>query len=73
MPNTMRIRELREAKGLSQSELARIIGVSHVTINHWEAGVKQPLARRLPTLASVLGVDINDLFAGGVADKEGGS
>jgi len=34
MPN--RIKELREKKGLSQRQLATIIGVSNQTIMNWE-------------------------------------
>lgn len=67
MSTVMRIRELREALGMSQSELARTMGVSHVTVSHWETGVKQPLARRIPALAQALHCDINDLYAADAA------
>lgn len=59
----LRIRELREAKEMSQSELGRLIGVSTVTICLWERGRNNPQTSRLPALANALGVPINELFA----------
>lgn len=34
----MRIRELRERRGISQSELARRMGVKHPSVVQWETG-----------------------------------
>lgn len=59
----LRIRELREAKEMSQSELGRLIGVSTVTICLWERGRNNPKTSRLPALANALGVPISELFA----------
>lgn len=54
------LRELREAKGLSQSELAERVGVDRATISRWEHaggwGV-QPGKMALLALAQVLGID----------------
>lgn len=37
-----RARTIRERAGLSQSELARTLGVHAVTVNGWECGRKTP-------------------------------
>lgn len=58
----LRIKELREAKGMSQSDLARLLGVSRCTISQWESGCRRPMLSRLPALASALGVEPGDLF-----------
>jgi transcriptional regulator with XRE-family HTH domain len=36
------VREWREARGLSQRRLARLLGVDQVTIYRWEAGNRKP-------------------------------
>ena len=50
-----RIRELREARGLSRDELGKIIGVTRNTIHTWEAGKHTPTIDRLFVLARALG------------------
>lgn len=41
----MRIKRLRKKLGLSQEALARLLGVSLITVNRWEHGTKpSPLA-----------------------------
>lgn len=58
----MRIRELRERIGISQSELARRMGVKHTSVIQWETGKAMPAAAKLPKLALILRVEIGDLF-----------
>lgn len=36
------IKELRKRMLVSQSELAKILGVSFATVNRWEQGLHQP-------------------------------
>jgi transcriptional regulator with XRE-family HTH domain len=36
------LREAREARGLSQQELAALLRVSHATISRWESGERNP-------------------------------
>ena len=50
------IREWRNARYLTQSELGEKIGVSYFTISNWELGVKQPRVRNLRALAEALGI-----------------
>lgn len=42
----MRIRELRERRGISQSELARRMGVKHPSVVQWETGKADARLRR---------------------------
>ena len=58
----MRIKELREAAGLSQAALGTEMGVVQGAIGNWETEVSLPKARDLPRLAKVLGRSIDDLF-----------
>lgn len=58
----MRIRELRERLGISQSELARRMGVKHTSVIQWETGKAMPTADKLPKLAAILGVTIDELY-----------
>lgn len=53
-----KVRELRAAKGLSQAELAKLVGVSARTIASYEAGTSYPRYHDFyGKLAEVLGTD----------------
>lgn len=58
----MKIKELREAASLKQTELATQMGVLPTAVSNWENEVALPKARQLPRLARVLGVTIDELF-----------
>lgn len=58
----MRIRKIREDKGLTQIKLAKRIGVKPATISRYESGENQPSAEMLGKIAVALGVDVNMLF-----------
>ena len=58
-----KLRELRKAKGLSVTELARAINVSEVTVRTWEAGRYHPSPRNLSRLAEALGTPVEDFTA----------
>lgn len=57
----MRIRELREAAGLTQTALALRVGVSRQAVAAWEVD-SWPSAQLLPRLAFALGCQVSDLF-----------
>jgi len=60
-----RIRELRTAygkKGLSQEELANMLGVATNTISRWETGTYEPTLNDLERLARTLNESILELF-----------
>lgn len=53
-----RLRELRQAAGLTQLALARKAGLSHHAICHWEQGLREPSWSSVLALAQALRVDI---------------
>lgn len=55
-PLAMRIQQARIAAGLSQSDLARILGVKPQSIQHWERGTSSPKTSRITDVATALGV-----------------
>jgi putative transcriptional regulator len=56
-----RLRDLRLARGLTQADLARLLGVSAYTVARWEAGEMVPTARNARRLARRLGVSVEEL------------
>jgi transcriptional regulator with XRE-family HTH domain len=55
--------ELREKKGLSQSELGKILGVTNKAISKWENGGAYPSAELMLPLAKALGISIEELYS----------
>lgn len=58
----LRVKELRQRKGMSQTDLAKAMNVSSAAVGKWESGEYQPTTDKLPQLAMLLGVDISALF-----------
>ena len=58
----MRIKELRAAAGLNQTQLAIRMGVVQGAVSGWELETSLPRARQLPQLANVLGCTIDELY-----------
>lgn len=61
----MKIKERREALGLTRVQLADRMGVSKVAVRKWEVGLAKPSADKLPALAGLLGCTIDELFGQG--------
>jgi transcriptional regulator with XRE-family HTH domain len=59
-----RLAGAREAAGLSQSELARRLGVRSRTIAAWEQDLSEPRANRLQMVAGLLNVSLRWLLTG---------
>ena len=57
-----RLRELREARGLTQAQLADAIGMSRKTVNTVENGVFIPSTVVALKLAAALQCTVEDLF-----------
>lgn len=57
-----RVRELREAKGLSQGELAQDLGVSRQTINSIEVERYTPSLPLALALARYFGMRVEEMF-----------
>ena len=58
-----RIREAREARGLTQAELAGLVGVSRKTVNTVENAVFVPSTVIALKLARALGEPVEELFS----------
>lgn len=58
----MRIKQLREAAGMSQRELGERIGISGSAVAMWESGENRPSLTNLEKLADVLGVSIDAIL-----------
>lgn len=64
---------LRTEAGLSQAELARLVGVPQPSIAYWEHSERPPRADIIPKLAEVLGVTLDVFLNGGAKRaKKGG-
>ena len=57
-----RLRELRTRRGLSQTELARLVGVTPSTISQVESNLIYPSLPALLRIAEVLGVELNSFL-----------
>lgn len=58
----MRIREHREAMGLTRIQVADRLGVTKVAVRKWEVGLTMPNADKLPALADLLNCSIDALY-----------
>ncbi|MGV2834638.1 XRE family transcriptional regulator [Pseudomonas shirazensis] len=65
-----RIAHKREAAGLSQSELARRLGLSAQAVQKWEAGKSTPRNAKLTALAGILGTTVGFLLQGENGDTD---
>ena len=52
----------RKAKGLTQRDLAELIGGNRESIRAWECGLYWPSAQFLPDIAKALGCTIEELY-----------
>ncbi len=50
----MRIKEARKAKGLKQSDLSKMLGLSKITISNYETGTISPPLSRIQSIADAL-------------------
>lgn len=58
------IAENRKAKKLTQEELAEKLGITNKSISKWENGNCLPDSSLFKPLCKILGISINELFAG---------
>lgn len=59
---SLRIKNLRKAAGLTQSDLAGMAGLSRSQLSEIETGAKTVNMRRLEAIAKALGVTVPDLM-----------
>lgn len=58
MIDTVTLRELRKQNEMTQKELADLIGVSTVSLNRYEKGLRKPKLDKLKKISEVFGVSI---------------
>lgn len=57
-----RIKELRERNHFSQAELAKILGITHSSVNAWELGISVPSTKYVIELAHLFSVSSDYLL-----------
>lgn len=57
-----RIARLRKAEGITQAQLAELLGTSQQTITAYEVGRRRVPVSNLPKIAKLLGVSIEELI-----------
>lgn len=58
----LNLRKLRKAAGITQTELAKAIGVTHATLSRYENGTIEPPISQLLNIASVLNTSLQELL-----------
>lgn len=57
-------------RGLSQKQMAALIGVSHVAVSYWENGVNIPNVADCWRLADALGISVDELVGRDKGDED---
>ncbi len=57
-----KLRDLREAKKLTQEELSQKLNISRKTVSKWENGVGLPSIQFIKDVADFYGVTIDDIL-----------
>lgn len=68
----MKLKELREAQGMTQAQVARAAHVSRGAVCMWESGARQPGTASLLVLADLFGVSMDALFGRNPPDRSEG-
>lgn len=58
------IAELRKKKGLTQKQLAAVLGVTDKAVSRWENGYGLPDVSLLPKIAAAFDVTVDELLTG---------
>jgi transcriptional regulator with XRE-family HTH domain len=58
----VKMKRMREARGMSQMELAEEVGVSFQQIQKYEKGINRISAERIQQIARALGTSVNTFF-----------
>lgn len=79
--NFQAIRNARKAAGVTQEQLAEVLGINRATLSKYETGVIEPSVSQLKTIAAALRIDFyvlaneigNEWFDAGFEFAEEGS
>jgi transcriptional regulator with XRE-family HTH domain len=58
----LKIREIREAKGMTAAELAKLVHTTPVSISRYETGKRKPNILKAVEIAKALGVTVDELI-----------
>ena len=58
-----KIKELRIEQGLSQMQLAKIVGSSQKAVDYWERNVNEPKASYIIALVKTFDISFDEFFA----------
>jgi len=58
----LRIREIRKERGMTQAQLAKMVGVDQSAVAQWEAEKSGPHRNKLSKLAQALECTVDDLL-----------
>lgn len=64
------IQSLRRDLGLTQKELADMVGISDKAVSKWERGMGMPDLSLLPKLSEILKVDMESLISGNLEENQ---
>lgn len=64
------IAECRKSKNMTQNQLAKMLNITNKSISKWENGSCLPDPSLYEPLCDILGITINELFAGQRIEKE---
>ena len=66
-----RIKKLREKQGYTQTELAKMLGVTRSCVNAWEMGISVPSTQSLVQLAQIFDMSTDYLLGtDGLSDND---
>lgn len=64
------IRRLRERTGITQAELAAMLGVSQGAVSQWETDVSTPSVQSVIEMSSIFGCTTDDILINGKEASE---
>lgn len=56
------IKEARQLKGITQEQLAKMLGITQGAVAQWENGLTHPSFEMLPKVAEALGLTVDELI-----------
>ena len=65
-----KIHRLRKAMGISQNQLADMLGITGKAISKWENGCAKPQIDTIKKLAAIFNVSVDDLLCSSAPDKQ---
>lgn len=66
----MTLKERREARGLTQTDVAKKLNVDQSSVSHWEQGKYAPVRKYRKALAKLYGCTVDELFGNAKEPRE---